>query len=143
MRQFFGLCAVVAMLFGAEAAEAQQVRQMLNGFRAEQGLGPLAPSTRLERAAEAHALDMARKGFFDHRGSDGSTVMDRVRQAGYGACAIAENIAQGQTSVSEVLGAWLQSDGHRANMLHPQVVDYGLVRASGDIWVLVLGRDGC
>lgn len=125
------------------AAQAQPVRQMLNGLRAEQGLGPVLHSEKLEDAAKAHALDMARGGFFDHTGSNGSDVMDRARAAGYEACAIAENIAMGQKTLTEVLGAWAQSPGHRSNMLNPSVTDYGLVRAPGDIWVLVLGKDGC
>lgn len=128
---------------GVDPAGAQQARQMLNGFRAEQGLGPVTASEALEAAAMAHALDMMRGGFFDHRGSDGSDVMARVRRAGYGACAVAENIARGQGGLAEVMGDWVASPGHRANLAMPQVTDYGLVRAQGDIWVLVLGRDGC
>lgn len=127
----------------APLAEAQQVRQLLNGLRAEAGLGPVTPSPRLEEAAMAHALDMASNGFFSHDGSDGSDVGDRVRRAGYGWCRVAENIAQGQDSLTEVLGAWVASPGHRANMLLSDITDYGMVRAPGNIWVLVLGRDGC
>ncbi|MBP0481245.1 CAP domain-containing protein [Sagittula sp. M10.9X] len=116
---------------------------MLNGLRAEQGLEPVVSSPRLEEAAKRHALDMARRGFFGHEGSDGSDVMARARRQGYGACTIAENLAQGQNTLTEVLGAWVQSPGHRANLLHPNIREYGLVRAPGDIWVLVLGADGC
>jgi uncharacterized protein YkwD len=124
-------------------AEAQPVRQMLNGLRAEQGLGPVTAEPRLEEAAKAHALDMARNGFFSHEGSNGSDSMARVRAQGYDACAVAENIARGQKTLTEVLGDWAKSPGHRANMLNDKVTDYGLVRGPGDIWVLVLGRDGC
>ncbi|EBA09250.1 Allergen V5/Tpx-1 related protein [Sagittula stellata E-37] len=116
---------------------------MLNGLRAEEGLDPVTASPRLEEAAKAHALDMARKGFFSHQGSDGSDIMARVRRQGYGACAVAENIAKGQTTLSEVLGDWINSPPHRDNMVNPEVREYGLVRAPGDVWVLVLGRDGC
>ncbi|MDA7425385.1 CAP domain-containing protein [Thalassococcus lentus] len=133
---------IILGLSGAEA-QAQQVRQMLNGLRAEQGLDPVTPSPRLESAAMAHALDMLDNGFFGHTGSDGSAVGDRARRAGYGYCLIAENIAQGQGNLAEVMGAWANSPGHRANMLREDVKDYGLVRAQGNIWVMVLGRDGC
>lgn len=128
---------------GSEPALAQQAGQMLNGFRAEQGLGRVAPSEALEDAAMAHALDMARNGFFDHRGSDGSDVMARARRAGYGPCFVAENLARGQSGLAEVMRDWVASPGHRGNMAAPQVRDYGLVRAQGDVWVLVLGRGGC
>lgn len=122
---------------------AQQARQILNGLRAEQGLGTVTPSPRLEEAAMAQALDMAQNGFFGHVGSDGSQVGDRARKAGYDWCAIAENIAQGPDELTEVLGAWARSAPHRRNLLRKDVKDYGLVRAPGDIWVLVLGRAGC
>ncbi|WHZ33928.1 CAP domain-containing protein [Sagittula sp. MA-2] len=141
MKILYGLC--LAAILAAGAATAQPVRQMLNGLRAEEGLDQVNPSPRLEEAAKAHALDMSRKGFFSHEGSDGSDVMTRVRRQGYGACAVAENIAKGQKTLSEVLGDWIASPPHRDNMVKPEVREYGLVRAPGDVWVLVLGRDGC
>ncbi|MBT55084.1 MAG: serine protease [Mameliella sp.] len=116
---------------------------MLNGLRAEAGLAPLSASSALEKAARRHARDMARRGFFAHSGSDGSDVMDRARRAGYRPCQIAENIAKGQRSVEEVVADWMTSPGHRRNMLNDGVRDYGMVRGDGNVWVLVLGRDGC
>ena len=137
------LPAAVAVALIAPEAGAQQVRQMLNGMRAEVGLGPVTPSPRLEEAAMAHALDMAQNGFFAHVGSDGSSAEDRARRAGYSPCTIAETIAQGRSSLTGALGGWAQAEPDRAKMLDPQITDYGLVRAPGDIWVLLLGRDGC
>ncbi|MFZ7093158.1 CAP domain-containing protein [Primorskyibacter sp. 2E233] len=124
-------------------ASAQQATQMLNGLRAEQGLGPVKPSSKLEQAAMAHARDMARKGFFAHVGSDGSRPMQRAKRKGYRPCMIAENIAKGQRSLTEVMGGWAKSSGHRKNMLLPQIKEYGLVRYEGDIWVMVLGSTSC
>lgn len=141
MRRFLSVVALCATVTGA--AEAQQARQVLNGVRAEQGLGPVSPSPKLEDAAMAHALDMVNGGFFDHAGSDGSDVMSRARKAGYRPCVIAENIAQGQGSLTEVMGDWVASPGHRRNILIEGLTEYGLVRAGADIWVMVLGRDGC
>ena len=137
-----GLLAIFLTL-ACGGAEAQQVRQMLNGVRAEQGLGPVAPSPRLESAAMAHAMDMSENGFFGHEGSDGSDVGARVRATGYRPCVVAENIAQGQAGLTDVMGSWVASAPHRDNILRAEVMDYGLVKAPGDIWVLVLGRDGC
>ncbi|MDJ0823057.1 MAG: CAP domain-containing protein [Paracoccaceae bacterium] len=135
--------ALIGLLLTAVSANAQQARQLLNGIRAEQGLPPLSPAPRLEEAAMAHALDMVENGFFAHDGTDGSTVGSRAQDQGYGWCRIAENIAQGQKSLPEVMRAWVNSPGHRRNILLSDITDYGLVRAQGDIWVLVLGRDGC
>ncbi|KUF11322.1 serine protease [Pseudoponticoccus marisrubri] len=116
---------------------------MLNGLRGEAGLGPVTPSPRLEEAAMAHALDMARNDFLAHEGSDGSLVADRVQRAGYGACVVAENIARGPGDPREILGDWARTQDSRRNMLMAEITDYGLVRARGGFWVLVLGRDGC
>lgn len=137
------LIATSLLFLLAPQADAQPARQLLNGMRAEAGLGPVAPSALLEDAAMAHAMDMARNGFISHTGSDGSSTEERARRAGYDFCTIAENIGQGQDSLTEVLGTWAQSAQHRRTMLETDVTDYGLVRAPGDIWVLVLGRDGC
>ena len=63
--------------------------------------------------------------------------------AGYPWCLIAENIAKGQTSQAEVMQAWANSPPHRTNMLRPGIRDFGLARAPGDIWVLVLGATTC
>ncbi|WP_323771036.1 CAP domain-containing protein [Antarctobacter sp.] len=133
----------LALVMTAGVACAGEERALLNGLRAEAGLAPLSSSAPLEKAARRHARDMARRGFFAHSGSDGSDVMDRARRAGYRPCQIAENIAKGQRSLEEVFADWMTSPGHRRNMLNGGVSDYGLVRGDGNIWVLVLGRDGC
>ncbi len=119
-----------------------RARQALNAFRAENGLGPLSTSPRLEQAAQAHARDMARSGIFDHRGSDGSDPMVRVQRAGYSPCYVSENIARGQRSLPEVMAGWANSPGHRRNMLNASASEFALVRGAGDNWVMVLGR-GC
>ncbi|WP_417206878.1 CAP domain-containing protein [Antarctobacter sp.] len=133
----------LALVMAAGAAGAGEERALLNGLRAEAGLAPLSTSATLEKAARRHARDMARRGFFAHSGSDGSDAMDRARRAGYRPCQIAENIAKGQRSLEEVFADWMTSPGHRRNMLNGGVRDYALVRGDGNIWVLVLGRDGC
>lgn len=122
---------------GASATE------WVNTFRAEQGRGPLRLSNSLQKVAAAHARDMARKGYFGHTGSDGSTVGDRARRAGYDFCFIAENIAKGQGDVQAVLTGWAGSKGHRRNMLSREAKSFALIEAPGRIWVMVLGRDGC
>ena len=117
--------------------------QALNSYRADKGRAPLAYSDRLENAARAHAQDMAARGFFDHRGSDGSNVGQRVSRQGYGWCFVAENIAKGQRSMADVVQAWANSRGHRRNMLSRQAREFALVEAPGRIWVMVLAAPGC
>ncbi|QYX56128.1 CAP domain-containing protein [Roseovarius sp. SCSIO 43702] len=114
----------------------------INDYRAQAGAPPLRLDATLARVASAHATEMFTSGRFSHTGADGSSVGDRVRRAGYGFCFVAENIAQGPSGVDEVLSGWMQSPGHRRNMLNPQADGVGLARR-GDLWVMVLGRPGC
>jgi uncharacterized protein YkwD len=73
----------------------------------------------LRRAARAHALDMAERGYFAHETPEGRTPFDRMREARFRGCAMGENIAAGQPSAAEVVRSWLGSAGHCANMLSP------------------------
>ena len=116
----------------------------INSFRADNGVGALQQSAILTRAAQAHAEDMAARGYFSHQspgGPNGDDLGDRARAAGCSFRSVAENIAQGQRSEAEVLTGWANSPGHRRNMLNGRMTDYGLGRA-GDIWVLKLSS-GC
>lgn len=124
---------------GADSAALQA----LNTYRSGEGRAPVAYSTELEAAAQSHALDMARSGFFDHTGSDGSSVAQRVSRLGYGWCIVAENIAKGQQSLSEVMQAWADSPGHKRNMLSTEVTEFALVEEGDYIWVMVLAAPGC
>lgn len=112
----------------------------LNAFRARQGLGPLQANPALTRAAQAHAEDMAGRGYFSHHAPNGPNGRSFVQRAHAGGCAMrsgAENIASGQRSQAEVLTDWQNSRGHRRNMLGRSYTQYGLGRA-GNIWVLKL-----
>lgn len=60
---------------------------------------------------------MVAKNFFDHTGSDGSTVGVRVTDAGYAWSGVAENIAAGQTSVASAMNSWQLSEGHCRNLM--------------------------
>ncbi|MFT5065321.1 MAG: hypothetical protein ACI9TA_000935 [Reinekea sp.] len=98
---------------------------------------PIAHNAQLAAVARAHAADMARRGYFSHNSPEGSTSGGRASTAGVPACGIGENIAQGQTSSTQVFAGWMASGGHRRNMLNPRMASYGLGR-SGDTWVLML-----
>lgn len=111
----------------------------LNVERARVGLPPLSVNPALTAAATAHARDMAQRGYFSHSSPDGRRSADRIRAAGYGACATAENIAMGYDTETQALAAWMASPGHRRNNLSRSVNEYGIGR-SGDIWVLNFGR---
>jgi uncharacterized protein YkwD len=108
---------------------------------------PLAQAEPLEAAALAHARDMARRGAFEHRGSDGSQPRDRVRKAGYPARLTGENIAFGPASAEEVVAGWLASPGHCANLMDPRFRHTGVGVAEGSrtgdyYWVQTFGAPG-
>ncbi|OBY25501.1 CAP domain-containing protein [Leisingera sp. JC1] len=127
----------------AQDVDRSAAQANINGLRADSGLPPLAYSAGLEKAALAHAGDMARKGFFSHTGSSGSTLGTRLTHAGYGWCAAAENIAMGQPGLAEAMASWQASRGHRRNMLSREVTEFAIARGAGNVWVMVLARPGC
>jgi uncharacterized protein YkwD len=88
-----------------------------NRERAKEKLGPLKLSDKLTRAAALHARDMADHHTLEHKGSDGSNVADRVKRQRYVFVKVGENIANGQETVAEVMTTWMNSPGHRANIL--------------------------
>lgn len=92
---------------------------------------PLAASQQLNEAAATHARDMARRKFFEHRGSNGSQPKDRVMRAGYQPRLTGENIAYGPESAEEVVAGWLASPGHCANIMEPRFQDIGVGVAVG------------
>lgn len=128
---------------GNAAAIESAMIAALNDIRARQGLTELAENRDLAEAAISHACDMGVNGFFDHRGSDGSSVQVRARNAGFADCLIAENIAWGYPDPSQIMTGWMNSSGHRRNMLLPRARDVGMAvaqGANGPVWVLVIGR---
>lgn len=127
----------------AASRDRSAIGQMLNAERAAHGLPPVTPSARLKRAAMGHARDMSVRNFFSHVGSDGRRLGQRVRAQGYSFCLVAENIAKGQTSLEEVVQGWMDSPGHRRNMLARGVTEYGFAHTADNVWVLDLGRPGC
>lgn len=123
---------------------SQTFTSMLNGVRSGAGAGALSYDGRLGVAANRHANDMVANNFFDHTGSDGSSVGQRVTDAGYSWNLVGENIARGQVDEQAVLDAWMNSSGHRANNLNPNFEDFALAKANsplGTYWVLVLARE--
>ena len=94
-----------------------EVVDRTNAERARHGLRALTVDQRLAAAAQAHSADMVRRGFFAHESPDGRQVWDRAVAAGYAYRKVAENIAAGQRTAEEVVRGWMDSPGHRANIL--------------------------
>lgn len=102
-----------------------EVVTLANEARKANGCDPLEIDDRLVEAARAHSEDMAANDYFSHDSLDGSSFADRVTAAGYPRPA-AENIAQGQDSARTVHDAWMDSEGHRANILNCDLTAVGV-----------------
>lgn len=117
---------------GAGPAEAQ-VLALTNQERAKAGCGPLRTNSSLTRAAEAHAADMVDQHYFAHDSLDGRSPFDRMKAAGFKGGAMAENIAVGYTTAAAVLTGWMNSAGHRANILNCTYTMIGIGYDSGQV----------
>ena len=101
---------------------------LLNARRAEHDLPPLREHPRLQRAAQAHAEDLGARDYFAHRGADGSSPHERIRRAGYPGSATGENLAWGERTEStpgSIVEGWMDSPGHRANILRREFREVG------------------
>ncbi|MFF3378711.1 CAP domain-containing protein [Streptomyces sp. NPDC002680] len=110
---------------------AAEVTDLTNRERARAGLPPLATDALLTRAAQAHSTDMVVRQFYSHTGPDGSQPWDRAAAAGSTRRTIGENIACGQRSPAEVVEGWMNSPGHRANILKREFTHIGIGFAGG------------
>lgn len=119
-----------------------RILELVNSERTSRGLTALTRNTLLDIAATAHADDMSAGAFFSHTGSDGGSVSGRATAAGYPWTTIGENIAQGDLSPEAVMDLWMNSDGHRANILNATFTELGVgINDSGStLWVQVFGR---
>ena len=121
-----------------------EVVTLTNNYRTANGCGALRIDSRLVTAARAHSTDMVTNNFFSHTGSNGSTFVQREAAAGYTTGASAENIAWGYRSPQEVVNGWINSAGHRANILNCASVAVGVgvaYKADGTpYWTQDFGR---
>ncbi|MFE7903163.1 CAP domain-containing protein [Streptomyces sp. NPDC057424] len=114
-------------LAGTEAA----VIGLTNRERARAGLPPLSADPLLTTAAQAHSADMVARAFYAHTAPDGSQPWDRAAAAGSTRRSVGENIACGQRSPADVVEGWMNSPGHRANILKPGFTHIGIGFAGG------------
>jgi uncharacterized protein YkwD len=116
----------------------QQVLDLTNKERTNNGLEPLKPNAELNYAADKYAEDMSKRRVLSHTGADGSKPWDRAKAVGYEARMMGENIAVGQRTPEEVVQAWMNSPGHRANILRSGYQELG-VGFEKNFWVQKFG----
>ncbi|MEU1516308.1 CAP domain-containing protein [Streptomyces sp. NPDC005811] len=125
------------------ARTTAEVVELTNRERTRAGLRPLAVDPLLTTAAQAHCADMVARAFYSHTSPEGTQPWDRAAAAGSTRRTIGENIACGQRSAAEVVEGWMNSPGHRANILKPAFTHLGVGYAgggpSGTYWTQLFG----
>jgi len=123
-----------------------RVIELINIERANAGLSALSAQGQLGSAAQLHSADMACNNYFSHTGLDGSSSGDRAQRQGYGSSFVGENIAAGYSSPESAVNGWMNSPGHKANILNADYTEIGVGYAFGgnsdygSYWTAVFAR---
>ncbi|WP_312636879.1 CAP domain-containing protein [Oscillibacter sp.] len=113
----------------------QQVADLVNQQRAANGLNPLTLSTELSAAARAKSQDMHDKNYFAHESPTYGSPFDMLKTFGISYRTAGENIAMGYSTPEAVMNAWMNSSGHRANILNASYTQIGVgYVADGNYW---------
>lgn len=113
----------------------QAVLTLTNAERQKAGLKPLQMDDKLMKSARAKSADMASKNYFSHTSPTYGSPFDQMKANGITYRAAAENIAMGQRSAEEVVKGWMESPGHRQNILTPGFTHIGIgYDARGNYW---------
>ena len=99
---------------------------LTNGARAEEGRAALICDADLAAVARAHSADMCARDYFDHTNLDGESPGDRVSNAGFSHRGIGENIAAGNDTAAATHTQWMNSSGHRRNILDANYTRIGV-----------------
>ena len=110
----------------AEMTQAEAVLKLVNAERKKAGLQPLTLSEKLTNIAYTKAKDMAEKNYFSHQSPTYGSPFEMLKQFGVSFSAAGENIAAGQKSAEEVMNSWMNSSGHKANILNKNYTQLGV-----------------
>lgn len=118
---------------------AGQVVALVNDERGKAGCDPVTEEAHLDKAAQGHSDDMSERDYFSHDTPEGESFADRITAAGYPKPG-AENIAKGATSADQVMQMWMNSSGHRKNILNCSLKKLGVgVTTDGWYWTQDFG----
>jgi uncharacterized YkwD family protein len=119
----------------AVSAFEKEVVSLTNAERAKNGLPALKLDTKLSSVAKKKAEDMQKNNYFSHTSPTYGSPFDMMKQFGVSYQSAGENIAQGQSTPKEVVQAWMNSEGHRANILNKSFGKIGVGHTdSGHYW---------
>ncbi len=116
----------------SSAITVENIINLTNQSRKEYNLKTLVENSTLNQAAQAKANDMLLKGYFSHNTPDGKTPWDFIQTAGYGYIMAGENLAVNFTEAEHVEEAWMNSPGHKANIINKDFEEIGIGIAQGD-----------
>jgi len=117
------------------SAFEQEVLELTNQERAKNGVPALQLDVELSKVAREKSSDMQAKGYFDHNSPTYGSPFDMMKQFGISYSTAGENIAMGQPSPQEVVEAWMNSEGHRKNILNADYTHIGIGHvAEGNYW---------
>ncbi|MDA7025740.1 SafA/ExsA family spore coat assembly protein [Bacillus sp. CLL-7-23] len=114
-----------------EKSVEKQVIQLVNQERAKAGLKPLAEDWELSRVARYKSMDMRDKNYFSHQSPTYGSPFQMIKAFGISYKTAGENIAKGQSTPQAVMQSWMNSSGHRANILSAQYTHIGVGYAAG------------
>lgn len=109
----------------AKSYESEVVR-LVNIERTKRGLSPLTENWQLSRVARYKSEDMKKGGYFSHTSPTYGTPFQMIKSFGISYRTAGENIAKGQSTPAAVVNAWMNSSGHRANILNPSFTEIGV-----------------
>ncbi|HOP93758.1 MAG TPA: SafA/ExsA family spore coat assembly protein [Acetivibrio thermocellus] len=112
-------------------AQENEVIRLVNVERAKKGLPALKANWQLSRVARYKSEDMANKGYFSHTSPTYGSPFKMMEDFGIKFTAAGENIAMGQQTARDVMNAWMNSPGHRNNILSPSFTKIGVGLAKG------------
>ena len=104
----------------------QQVLDLVNVERTKRGISALTLDSNLSSVATKKSQDMVNKNYFDHTSPTYGSPFDMMKQFGISYRTAGENIAKGQKTPQEVVTAWMNSEGHRKNILNPNFTNLGV-----------------
>lgn len=121
--------------YPVDSSYAHQVLSLVNEYRGRNGLDPLTLSDELSRVAQAKAQDMKNNNYFSHNSPTYGTPFEMMQSFGVTYRTAGENIAMGYSSPAAVVEGWMNSEGHRANILNSSFTQMGLgYVSSGNYW---------
>ena len=121
----------------------KRVVELVNQARVENGLHPLESDWQVARVASYKAMDMRDRGYFSHTSPTYGSPFTMLRDFGISFTAAGENIAKGQRTAEAVMQAWMNSQGHRANILNANYTKIGVGYCAGQggpYWVQMFIR---